>query len=552
MRAERSILRSSRPALLPLLALSAALSATLSAALPAAAALPGWLVETRDDLAVERADGVRLGECSSIRLSEPHVTVAQWIDGQVYRWKEIPQADGSSCTLLLAPETRELSPARASVLRDASATDRVPSAARGPLAPEPESATDRRPTRRGGRGLEPTVSTEDRAVDRSARRLLGESQATARSRLAPGRGTSALGGDGGRIGRPLVFGADDRIRTADTTVFPYNTVAFIESEFPDGTIAFASGVLVAPFTVLTTALAIYDPLLGGFAESVLVVPGQTQTAQGANLIEPYSSQFGIEVEVPQAWIDSEDPASSYGAVFLEQAFAGINTFYPIAFDLVPGGTVELIGYDEAPQGETESFAQWRRTGTLVGSDDLFVDHRMDDDFGTVGAPIATTGSNRRLFAINCCVAEDESSNVGVRLTSDIADQITDWLEFEPSGNGNGEPLEGPPLFVNDDRFRVVVNYRTFKGETGAGQPEQLTDDTGYFTIFDPDNVEVVIKVLDACQVNDRYWVFAAGLTNLEITLEVTDTDTQDVNRYTNRLGEDFQPILDTDAFATCP
>ncbi|HVS15914.1 MAG TPA: hypothetical protein VMV46_18480, partial [Thermoanaerobaculia bacterium] len=401
---------------------------------------------------------------------------------------------------------------------------------------------------------EPTVAAADRALDRAARQLLGESRATASSKLAPRRSTAsdAGTGTGERRSSKAVFGADDRIRTADTTVFPYNTVVFVESEFPNGVFVFASGVLVSPYTVLTSALALYDPLLGGFADSVLVVPGQTQPFEGAALVEPFGNQFGIELEVPQTWIDDGDAASSYGAVFLEEAFAGIDTFYPIAFDLVPGGTVELVGYDESPQGETVSFAQWRRTGTLIGSDELFVDHRMDDDDGAVGGPLATTGSNRRLFALNCCVAVDQNdqpiSNVGVRFTSDIQGQITGWAEFEPDTG----PLEGPPLFINDDRFRVVVNWRDFDGNRGAAQPVVLTDDTGYFTIFDPDNVEVVIKVLDACGFSQRYWVFAAGLTNLEIDLEVTDTDTQEVNRYDNRLGDDFQPILDTDAFATCP
>lgn len=34
---------------------------------------------------------------------------------------------------------------------------------------------------------------------------------------------------------------------------------------------------------------------------------------------------------------------------------------------------------------------------------------------------------------------------------------------------------------------------------------------GYFWFFEEDNVEVVLKVLDACSFTDRFWVFAAGL-----------------------------------------
>lgn len=550
MRSESSTPRLLRP--MPSLLVAGLLAGVFFLlSLPAAAALPSWLADTVDsaDGVVRQADGVRLGNCATVRLSEPHVTVAQWIDGQVFRWKEIPQSDGSVCTLLVAPERRALSASQAAALRAASAGDRVASAAaRSPTTP---GDATRRPSRGAARGMTPSVGEGERAFDRDALRLLGQSQRGVRVRLddRPRPQTSTDVDAARRLSQPLVFGADDRIRTEDTTVFPYNTSVFVESEFPDGTITFASGVLVSPYTVLTTALALYDPFLGGFATSVLVVPGQTQTAEGVlPLIEPYGNQFGIEIEVPQSWIDAEDAASSYGAIFLGQSFPGINSFYPVAFDLVPGGSVELIGYDESAQGEIESFAQWRRTGTLVGSDALFVDHRMDDDFGTVGAPLATAGSNRRLFALNCCVADDDSSNVGLRLTSDIADQITGWIEFEPDTG----PLDGPPLFVNDDRFRIVANWRDFEGTSGAAQPAMLTDDTGYFTIFDVDNVEIVIKVLDACAISGYYWVFAAGLTNLEIELEVRDTATQSVQRYSNQLGVDFQPILDTFAFETCP
>jgi len=82
----------------------------------------------------------------------------------------------------------------------------------------------------------------------------------------------------------------------------------------------------------------------------------------------------------------------------------------------------------------------------------------------------------------------------------------------------------------------------------------LTSDSGYFWFFNPANIEVVVKVLRACsQAAPRYWVFAAGLTNVEVTLQVTDTQAGGSPKtYLNPLNTPFQPIQDTDAFATCP
>jgi PKD repeat protein len=112
---------------------------------------------------------------------------------------------------------------------------------------------------------------------------------------------------------------------------------------------------------------------------------------------------------------------------------------------------------------------------------------------------------------------------------------------------------GTTLCLNEGRFQVTALWRTADGSTGPANAEPLTADTGYFWFFSPSNVEVVAKVLDACGTTfNAYWVFAAGLTNVEVTLTVTDSATQEVRTYTNPLGVAFQPIQDTSAFLTCP
>ncbi len=109
------------------------------------------------------------------------------------------------------------------------------------------------------------------------------------------------------------------------------------------------------------------------------------------------------------------------------------------------------------------------------------------------------------------------------------------------------------LCLNDDRFRVEVEWRDFVGQEGSGQGVELTDDTGTFWFFSPENVELVVKVLDACfDPFDRFWVFAGGLTDVATELTVTDTVSGEVKRYSHLLGTDFAPVQDFDAFATCP
>ncbi|HYS56332.1 MAG TPA: hypothetical protein VER58_21450 [Thermoanaerobaculia bacterium] len=113
--------------------------------------------------------------------------------------------------------------------------------------------------------------------------------------------------------------------------------------------------------------------------------------------------------------------------------------------------------------------------------------------------------------------------------------------------------DGMTLCLNGGRFQVTANWRTADGNSGRGNAVSLTDDSGYFWFFGPNNVEVVVKALNACsQPEPRYWVFALGLTNVSVDLTVTDTKTGTVRTYSNPMGQPFQPIQDTGAFATCP
>ena len=107
------------------------------------------------------------------------------------------------------------------------------------------------------------------------------------------------------------------------------------------------------------------------------------------------------------------------------------------------------------------------------------------------------------------------------------------------------------MCLSAGRFRLTTTWTTTTA-SGSGNAVRLTDDSGYFWFFSAGNVEMVVKALNGCGFNSRYWVFAGGLTNVDVTLTVTDTQTGAVKAYRNPQGTAFQPIQDTSAFATCP
>jgi hypothetical protein len=108
------------------------------------------------------------------------------------------------------------------------------------------------------------------------------------------------------------------------------------------------------------------------------------------------------------------------------------------------------------------------------------------------------------------------------------------------------------MCLNGGRFEVVATFDTGQGQSGSAEMVRLTDDSGYMWFFNSTNIEVVIKVLNACALNNAYWVFAGGLTNVQVLITVTDSITGAFVQYQNPLNTTYQPIQDTNALDVCP
>lgn len=117
---------------------------------------------------------------------------------------------------------------------------------------------------------------------------------------------------------------------------------------------------------------------------------------------------------------------------------------------------------------------------------------------------------------------------------------------------SGRCTPGPTtLCLNEGRFEVKAFWRTADGSSDEGRAVPFAADSGSFWFFSPTNLELDVKVLDGCGSNGHYWVFAAGLTDVEVTLQVRDTETEIYWARDNPLGRTFVTITDTEAFATC-
>jgi Fibronectin type III domain len=108
------------------------------------------------------------------------------------------------------------------------------------------------------------------------------------------------------------------------------------------------------------------------------------------------------------------------------------------------------------------------------------------------------------------------------------------------------------LCLRDGRFRVRVQWKAPDGSAGTGQVMPVASgDSGLFWFFSPDNLELLVKVLDACGENGHYWVFTGPATQVQYLLTVTDTLTGKTRAYLQPQGAS-QGLSDNQAFGDCP
>ncbi len=114
-----------------------------------------------------------------------------------------------------------------------------------------------------------------------------------------------------------------------------------------------------------------------------------------------------------------------------------------------------------------------------------------------------------------------------------------------------------------NRFKVTVYFETVQGAGNMGDAQAIPLDSlgltsgGLFYFINPTDPQFLVKVLDGCPLNNRWWVFYAATTNVGFDLTVTDTQSPlipGVNPrvYNNPDINAAPPVQDTQAFATCP
>ena len=223
--------------------------------------------------------------------------------------------------------------------------------------------------------------------------------------------------------------------------------------------------------------------------------------------------------------------------------------------------------------ETLGIELWRSDGTSEGTEVL---RNIWPDVGSSLPRDLTPAGDRLFFTAETRYQGRElwvtdGTEAGTRLVHDIApgpfpsrvEELTvvgDRLYFsalddlhgrEPwalsLSTGTGCEPTARSLCLADDRFRVELEWVGPDELLAPGRAAPLTEDTGTFYFFNPDNREIVVKILDGRGLNDHFWVFYGALSNVEYSLTVTDSETGLTRRYRNPAGR-FASRGDTSAF----
>jgi hypothetical protein len=106
------------------------------------------------------------------------------------------------------------------------------------------------------------------------------------------------------------------------------------------------------------------------------------------------------------------------------------------------------------------------------------------------------------------------------------------------------------------RFQVDVTYNTSTGSGNGqvmyfGSDRAESDQSVFLWFFSATNFEMGLKILNACSLNNHFWVFIGGLTNQGWTVNILDTQTLATATYSNALNNLTSTTADTSALP-CP
>jgi hypothetical protein len=190
-----------------------------------------------------------------------------------------------------------------------------------------------------------------------------------------------------------------------------------------------------------------------------------------------------------------------------------------------GSQVELTWNDLA-DNET-SFRIEMRSPSTAGWNTVLAAIPANSESAVVDGLAAGTPYAFRVLAVNAKGESEPSAEVAATTPAGLLAPCTPSAET---------------VCLLGGRFAVSVSWRNqFLADdfgTGKGELFDGSDRTASFWFFNPNNTELIVKVLNGTGLNGNYWTFHGALTNVEYWITVVDTDNGNSHTYYNPPGDE--------------
>lgn len=330
-------------------------------------------------------------------------------------------------------------------------------------------------------------------------------------------------------------------------------------------------IAAAPSSDLVVYAAGPQGLVRSFDRGETWTPGGLGLPAGSQFLGVDAASASIAYAVSGAGLfRTEDAGASWVQTPFPLPVFGIGGVLTAAFDPRRTGTLyvshvicafgcitRLLSTSDGGQTQGEILASSRIPSVSVDDASVLFASTLSElrrsrdggaTFETVGAEIPIE-SGASPFPIPILVSSPRSPlTIAATSTGQLwatEDRGTTWRRLAEPG-ALCDPSPGV-LCLGAGRFRVTAEFRAGDTVPASAFPVAITSDAGAFWFFSPNNLEVVVKIVDGRAFNDRFWVFIAGLSDVAYTVAVTDLETGAIRSYVNAPGE-LASRSDTNAF----
>ena len=165
-----------------------------------------------------------------------------------------------------------------------------------------------------------------------------------------------------------IIGEDDRIRVTYTTVYPWSTIVKLYMTWGED-VYIGSGTMIDKKHVLTAGHCVYAHSLGGWADSVKVIPG----ANNGN--EPFGHAWANNMRCYSDWIVEGYLNHDFAVLTLDRDI-GLQTGWMELFTTVPWSSIYFGGFNTVgyPGDLDYGLNMYKTTDKGGGPSEFFHDH----------------------------------------------------------------------------------------------------------------------------------------------------------------------------------